>query len=72
MASVAATSKLVSVISPVSHCSLATPYAEAALSQWSQDNTLIAPQGSNVCQQKKWDEISTTATASCTVGAGTR
>ena len=53
-----------SVISPVSHCSLGIPYAEAALSQWSQDNTLIAPQGPDACRQKKWDEISTIATAS--------
>ena len=32
-----------------------------------QDNTLIAPQGPDVCRQKKWDEISTTATASALV-----
>ena len=45
LASVAATSDLVSAILPTNHCSLAVPYTDAALTQWSQGNQFTPPLG---------------------------
>ena len=66
MASFAATSDLVSAILPTNYCSLAVPYADAALTQWSQGNQFTPPQGldASTCRQKTWDGIATVSTAS--------